>query len=133
MDQYGALKIMQELAKPVLKGQQQVWLRQDIQYQRTKANKTSSKSSLKTFANPADEALWQALKAKRSELAKLHSVQPYVIFHDSTLLEMVQKKPSHIAQMRTISGIGEAKLARYGEQFVALIQSLDNADIDPAS
>lgn len=133
MDQYGALKIMQELAKPVLKGQQQVWLRQDIQYQRTKANKTSSKSSLKTFDNPADEALWQALKAKRSELAKLHSVPPYVIFHDSTLLEMVQKKPSHIAQMRTISGIGEAKLARYGEQFVALIQSLDNADIDPAS
>ncbi len=133
MDQYGALKIMQELAKPVLKGQQQVWLRQDIQYQRTKANKTSSKSSLKTFDNPADEALWQALKAKRSELAKLHSVPPYVIFHDSTLLEMVQKKPSHIAQMRTISGVGEAKLARYGEQFVALIQSLDNADIDPAS
>ena len=70
---------------------------------------------------PADEPLFQALRARRSELAREQNVPPYVIFHDATLLEMVRRKPADLAAMGEIPGVGRNKLDRYGATFLAAI------------
>ena len=71
--------------------------------------------------SPADEALWQALRAKRLDLAREQGVPPYVIFHDATLLEMVRRRPRDRAALALIPGIGRSKLDRYGEIFLAVM------------
>ena len=76
----------------------------------------------RSFANPLEEALWQKLKAKRTELAKEQGVPPYVIFHDSTLEEMIKTRPQSLAQLKGIGGVGQTKLERYGEQFIAVFK-----------
>ena len=82
----------------------------------------AKKSSTHPFSNVADEKLWEALKAKRTELAREQGVPPYVIFHDSTLLEMVRSTPKTLDQFSCIGGVGQAKLERYGEHFIEVIQ-----------
>ena len=46
---------------------------------------------------------------------------PYVIFHDSTLRDMVHRRPRTLEEFARLSGVGEAKLSRYGEEFLAVI------------
>ena len=65
--------------------------------------------------------MWLELKAKRMELAKEQSVPPYVIFHDATLIEILQTKPKNLADLGKITGVGAAKLERYGDAFLAVI------------
>ncbi|MFX5839709.1 HRDC domain-containing protein, partial [Acinetobacter baumannii] len=69
----------------------------------------------------ADQPLWLALRAKRRELAEAQGVPPYVIFHDSTLLAMIEHMPLSLREMRQIGGIGDSKLERYGDDFLAVI------------
>jgi ATP-dependent DNA helicase RecQ len=73
----------------------------------------------------ADRALFEKLRAKRLELARAENVPPYVIFHDKTLAEMAARSPQSIAELATISGVGQAKLARYGQAFLAVINEHD--------
>ena len=68
-----------------------------------------------------DEELWEALRARRTDLAKTQKVPPYVIFHDSTLREMVERRPGTLAELAALSGVGETKLSRYGDEFLAVI------------
>jgi ATP-dependent DNA helicase RecQ len=68
-----------------------------------------------------ESPLFDALRERRRELAKQMSVPPYVIFHDSTLREMAQARPASLSEMAEISGVGSAKLERYGAAFVELI------------
>jgi ATP-dependent DNA helicase RecQ len=67
------------------------------------------------------DALFEALRARRRALAAEASVPPYVIFHDSTLREMAEAKPVTIHALSRISGVGAAKLDRYGAAFVEII------------
>jgi ATP-dependent DNA helicase RecQ len=84
------------------------------------------KSSTHPFSNISDENLWEALKTKRTELAREQGVPPYVIFHDSTLQEMVKSTPTTLDHFSRIGGVGQAKLERYGKHFIEVIQeSLD--------
>lgn len=69
----------------------------------------------------ADQTLFQALREKRTELARAQNVPPYVIFHDKTLIELAAVRPNSRSQMAKIPGVGEAKLDRYGEVFLAVI------------
>lgn len=50
------------------------------------------------------------------------SVPPYVIFHDKTLHDFVELRPQSLAEMATIHGVGEVKLARYGQEFLTLLK-----------
>ena len=68
-----------------------------------------------------DRALFEKLRAKRLELAKAQGVPPYVIFHDRTLAEMAARRPRSAAELAGIPGVGEGKLARYGEVFLEVI------------
>lgn len=117
---YGGLKLT-ETARPILKGEQEIWLRRDATPEK-RASKAERSSRLKeAFEGANDDPLWLALKAKRMELAKEQNVPPYVIFHDATLIEILNQKPQDLTAMGLISGIGQAKLERYGEAFLEVI------------
>ncbi len=68
-----------------------------------------------------DRALFQALREKRMEIARLQNVPPYVIFHDRTLIELAAARPASRGEMAAVAGVGEAKLTRYGPAFLAVI------------
>jgi ATP-dependent DNA helicase RecQ len=122
MEAYGGLRLT-EAARPVLRGEQPVWLRRDPVPARRKSSKAERGARAReAFAGAAENPLWQALRDKRMELAREQGVPPYVIFHDSTLLEMLERRPTSLAEMGQISGVGQAKLARYGEAFLQVIQ-----------
>jgi ATP-dependent DNA helicase RecQ len=82
-------------------------------------------SMITQLVTNAEQQLYQALKSTRLSLAKIHNLAPYMIFHDKTLVELVQQKPASLAAMREVSGVGEAKLQRYGQSFLDVI--LENA------
>ncbi len=69
----------------------------------------------------ADDALWHALRDCRTELAKEQGVPPYVIFHDSTLLEMVHQRPLTPDAFARLPGVGSRKLDRYAAAFLDVI------------
>ena len=71
----------------------------------------------------ADAPLFDALRAKRRELAEEAGVPPYVIFHDSVLREMAVRRPPNRATLAMISGVGERKLDAYGDAFLAVIRN----------
>jgi ATP-dependent DNA helicase RecQ len=122
MEAYGGLKLT-AAARPVLKGEQEVWLRRDAEPARRKTSKAERSARAKeAFAGANDDPLWQTLKAKRLELAREQGVPPYVIFHDSTLLEIMNQRPQTLDEMGRISGVGQAKLAKYGDAFLQALE-----------
>jgi len=68
-----------------------------------------------------DQALFEALREKRLGLAREQGLPPYVIFHDRTLAEMAARRPMTRDALLLVPGIGEAKLERYGEEFLSVI------------
>ncbi|MBN8808777.1 MAG: DNA helicase RecQ [Sphingomonas sp.] len=73
-------------------------------------------------ANPVGDPLFEALRDKRRELAQESKVPPYVIFHDSVLRDMAAARPASLSALGTISGVGERKLAAYGDAFLQVIR-----------
>ena len=69
-----------------------------------------------------DAPIWQRLRETRMDIARAQGVPPYVIFHDSTLREMLAIKPTTLAAMGQISGVGSRKLTQYGAQFLEIFQ-----------
>jgi ATP-dependent DNA helicase RecQ len=120
IEAYGGLRLT-ETARPVLKGEQPVSLRRDAEPGKRKSARGEGKSRV-PFAGAGEDSLWLALKAKRMELAREQGVPPYVIFHDSTLLEMRDQRPGSLIEMARISGVGQGKLTRYGDDFLSVIE-----------
>ncbi len=121
MSGYGSLRLTPS-SYPLLRGQHTIALRQEIESVKKKQKKTKLARETKVFPTPND-ILWQALKAKRLELAHAQGVPPYIIFHDSTLIEMHEKKPLTLDALATLSGVGQTKLQRYGAAFLEVITS----------
>ncbi len=123
MEAYGGLRLTAE-AKSVLRGETPVWLRRDAEpAKKVRASKAERGARAReAFAGANDDPLWLALKAKRTELAREQGVPPYVIFHDSTLLEMLNRRPDNLAEMGQISGVGQAKLVKYGDEFLKVLE-----------
>ncbi len=121
IEAYGGLKLT-EAARPVLKGEQDIWLRRDAEPEKRASKAERSSRFKEAYAGANDDPLWQALKDKRMALAKEQGVPPYVIFHDSTLLEMLNQKPQTLDDMAQITGVGQAKLLKYGDDFLAVLE-----------
>jgi ATP-dependent DNA helicase RecQ len=124
---FGTLRLTKS-SRNVLVGNQRVLLREDMRPERRSRRRADSK--LVTGGSLGIEAyeqpMWDALRALRAQLAKQHGVPAYVIFHDATLLGMLRALPSNEEELASVSGVGEAKLKRYGRDFLAVI----NADAD---
>lgn len=84
--------------------------------------KTKTKTSVaaKELSNE-EAAVFEKLRALRMELAKEHKVPPYIIFSDKTLIQMAVERPSNKEEMLAVSGVGESKFEKYGEQFLACL------------
>jgi ATP-dependent DNA helicase RecQ len=83
-----------------------------------------SRSALKdTFAAAADADLFDALRDVRLRLARERGVPPYVIFHDTTLREMAVRRPTTIAGLHAVHGVGAKKAADFGEAFLEAIRT----------
>ena len=116
-----------QAARPVLKGEQQIFLRHDAEPAKRKSERSGRDGkSREPFAGANENRLWLALKAKRMELAREQGVPPYVIFHDSTLLEMMDQRPGSLTEMGRISGVGQGKLTRYGDDFLKVLEDEAN-------
>ena len=120
---YGALKL-QEKCRPLLRGECDIALRLD---QKQKVAKRQTKTPLPDDINVA---LWEALRECRRELAEEQGVPPYVIFHDSTLVEMCSVVPKTLEDFSKLSGVGERKLMKYGEAFLAAIRNAEQASFE---
>lgn len=126
MQAYGGIRLT-EMSRPLLRGETEIWLRQDSESSTRRSSKAERGARVKEdYAEANEDPLWHALKAKRSELAREQGVPPYVIFHDSTLLEILNQKPGSLTEMSMISGIGQAKLARYGDDFLQVLEDFAN-------
>lgn len=121
MDAFGGLRLT-EAARPVLRSEVMIWLRQDQEAPKRVSKVERGARAKEAYAGVADDPLWHALKAKRTELAKEQGVPPYLIFHDSTLLEILNHRPESLIEMGKISGIGQAKLTRYGDAFLEVLE-----------
>ena len=121
---YGTLRLT-PASRAVLSGGKTVKLREDVRPVRGSKRRGDSKlvtgSSLGIEAY--EQSMWDALRAVRTQLAKQHGVPPYVVFHDATLLAMLRALPANEGELATISGVGEAKLKRYGRDFLAVINA----------
>ncbi len=119
-DGFGTLRL-DPSCRSLLKGEVSLTLRQDRDTL-TAQRQARGRSKAAVAVDSADQPLWLALRACRRALAEAQGVPPYVIFHDSTLLAMVEHMPLSLQEMRQIGGIGDSKLSRYGEAFLAVIR-----------
>jgi ATP-dependent DNA helicase RecQ len=117
-ENFGALRLT-EICRPVLRGEQQLMLRKDLQVEKVKAGKKIKSTQGNKGIN---SLLWDDLRNKRRELAETQNVPPYVIFHDASLMAMMESKPATLQQMSLLPGIGKRKLELYGVQFLAIIK-----------
>jgi len=120
-EKFGAL-VLTESSRGVLRGEQELQLRVDPLAPKSKSRKSAGSRSPAADIPPADMQLWEALRECRQNLAIAHNVPPYVIFHDSTLRQMLSDRPTDADAFLQLGGVGQAKLERYGEAFLATIR-----------
>lgn len=104
----------------VLKGRQTVELRK-IAASSTAKGERRGRATAPAIVSDADSQLLDSLRALRTRLARAQNVPAYVVFSDRTLVELATHRPATQAAMREIHGIGDAKLERYGAEFLAVI------------
>ncbi|WP_443032962.1 DNA helicase RecQ [Streptomyces sp. A1-5] len=124
---YGTL-VLTEKSGEVLRGQREVPMRREPE-KPARAAKAKAKGKRAPVDLP-EEALpvFEALRGWRGRTAKEQGVPAYVIFHDATLREIAVTRPTSIAELGTISGVGENKLAKYGEPILEVLTGGGTAD-----
>jgi ATP-dependent DNA helicase RecQ len=123
-EQFSSLKLT-DAARPVLKGGQKVQLRQ---YQKpVKASKPSraAKGYVESDLSEHEQKIFDRLRSWRMGTAREHNVAAYIIFNDATLREIAKARPTALDELRGISGVGEKKLASYGDEIVDLINEME--------
>jgi ATP-dependent DNA helicase RecQ len=115
--EYGTLALT-ETSGDVLRGDLPVMMRREAA--RTKPARTPSTAPA-AAVDPADAGLFERLRAWRASVAKEQKLPAYVIFHDATLRSIAALHPATPAELGTISGIGQNKLAKFGEQVLAVV------------
>jgi ATP-dependent DNA helicase RecQ len=116
---YGQL-FLSETSRAILRGEESLMLRVDIM--QTKSSMVGSKKSRSININDEDIDLWEALRACRKDLATEQGIPPFMIFHDATLKDMLDNKPTSLHSFSNISGVGQKKLDKYGDEFLAVLK-----------
>ncbi|KXF74959.1 ATP-dependent DNA helicase RecQ [Paramesorhizobium deserti] len=123
---HGGLSIS-ETGRTFLRQKQTLMLRVPSKSQSSR-DRASRRQAATQSLPERDQALFQALRQKRLEIARTQNLPPYVIFHDRTLMELVAARPASRAQMADVPGVGETKLDRYGPAFLAVIAAHGDPD-----
>ncbi len=129
LDGFGGLRLT-DTCRPLLRGEVNLQLRRDLKPQRA-ARGSSGPSQASQLVRGDERPLWEALRTLRRKLAEEHSVPPYVIFPDATLLEMLRSQPQSLADMARVSGVGARKLERYGQAFLDVLTDSPEAPATP--
>ena len=126
MEGHGSLRLT-ESSWPVLRGEEEMLMRREVRSAPVRARRKPKEPPPPPDPATWDESLWEALRTRRTELARAHAVPAFVIFHDATLREMVEQRPRTLGEFARLSGVGETKLSRYGEEFLAVIAEREGA------
>lgn len=124
-DGHGGLQLGPSAA-PLLKGEAELNVRKD--QPRLKRAGRKNKSAPPQWSETGSEELWEQLRDLRLELARKQEIPPYMIFHDSTLREMVELRPTNMGEFGSLSGVGKKKLERYGARFLEAIKEFSYGD-----
>ena len=114
---HGGLFLVQDEARPILRGEVKVMLRQD----RPPATRPQRAEPRQVAPAAADGSLFEALRLWRLAEAKAQSIPPYVIFHDSVLREIAALRPMTLEELGQIKGVGASKLDRYGRHVLGVL------------
>ena len=121
-----------EFAKPVLKGVERIALRQGLLESKEPVSRTKSGASKTRKTGKAgdtnyasDDPVFDKLRAWRAKRAKDDNVPAYVVMHDATLRAIAQAMPDCIDDMYGISGLGEKRIERFGEEILELLEELN--------
>lgn len=122
---FSTLELVNEIARPILRGEAKILMRppaKKLRAQRAgRAERTARAAGLEPTGSPEENARFDALRAWRSAEAKSQGVPPYVIFHDAVLREIAADPPRTLAALGQVKGVGASKLDRYGP---AVLQTL---------
>ena len=111
---YGTLSLTEASAE-VLGRRREVRLRRENAVKPPKAARTA-KAAAAAVDMPAEAApIFEQLRAWRAATAREQGVPAYVIFHDATLRQIATQSPTTLAELGTVNGVGENKLAKYGQ------------------
>ena len=119
---YSVLKLT-AAARPLLRGEMKL----ELAKPRLRAKVKKSGKRKKYMDSPHDEALFDQLRALRKTIADEMGVPPYIVFGDAALIHMAQLKPATPDEMLEVSGVGQAKLDKFGERFLASIAAFEAA------
>ncbi len=114
--------------RAVLKGEAKIELRREPATAGKKAARKGAAAPAVAASSDEDQALFRALRVRRSALAKAQAVPAYVVLPDRSLLDMAHRKPATLDEMAKIHGVGDAKLKRYGQEFLEAIRRHETAD-----
>jgi ATP-dependent DNA helicase RecQ len=120
---YGTL-VLTDRSASVLRGEATVMMRRESERAAAKARAAKSKSAAPVVDLPAAAVpLFEKLRAWRTGVAREQGMPPYVIFHDATLRSIAALNPSTLAELSTVNGVGENKLAKFGQQVLDALGS----------
>ena len=115
-----------DAARPILKGEEAVWLRQVSEKTGRSRSARSNRASSSDTGAPlslAERECLDALKAWRAEVAREHNLPAFVIFHDATLRAIAERQPRTEADLDGISGIGQKKREAYGKDVLRVVSA----------
>jgi len=116
---YGGLRLT-DGSREVLKGQRKVMMRRETPKAARERDRSGQRTGLSVL--PQDLALFNALRGLRAELAREQNVPAFVIFHDSTLRNIAEQRPTSVDALGRVGGIGGTKLSRYGPQLIEVVR-----------
>lgn len=116
--EFGSL-LLTESCRTLLRGEQNIQLRKDTKITTKKGKRQAIE------VDHDDLPLWHALRQCRRRLSEEYGVPPYVIFHDATLKHMLEVRPQNTQQLMQVSGVGDAKAQKYGQEFLDVLRNYE--------
>jgi ATP-dependent DNA helicase RecQ len=122
-EHFNVLKLTSK-AVPILKGQECIYLTIPVNDNSGSKKKKKERPAIRSESSP----LFEILRGLRRKLAEEENKPPFMIFSDATLHDMVQIKPQTLEKMLDVSGVGQHKLAHYGEQFLKALNNYSETE-----
>jgi ATP-dependent DNA helicase RecQ len=114
-------------ARGVLRGEARLLMKKPLEPVRGKrARSERGKAAPRGAPVALDEtaqACFEALKTWRAEVAREHNLPAYIVFHDATLAEMARRRPSTLAELGELTGVGAKKLEAYGQSILRVVDA----------
>ncbi len=114
-----------DAARPILRGEQQVMLREELVSPLTPAGRSRARPALPALGNASADPVFAALRDWRRKTAAAQGVPSYVIFQDRTLAEIASALPADLDALGQISGVGATKLERYGDAVLRVLRECE--------